>query len=278
MNFVFRNNRFQSVKHIEASNRGFLYGDGFFETMLVIDAVPAFWNERVDRISRSLNYLRILQDFSFEVLLDAIMEVSKEQNAPFLRARLTIVRDGSGKYLPGSNGSSMHLNIETLSKNPFNEAADKRAEVSTLLMPAITAGNHKLIGKHAHVLAALEAQERSLDDLIVFNERNEVCESVSGNIYAAIGGQLFTPLLNSGCLEGIVRQVLLKNNLCRERCLTADDIQRVDGWYSSNSISGISKLITREHSFGDDVLIEGVKGKLNELILSSVRDLQGNQP
>jgi len=45
--------------------------------------------------------------------------------------------------------------------------------------------------------------------LILLNERGEVCECTSANLFIARGSEVFTPPLNSGCLPGVTRALLL---------------------------------------------------------------------
>jgi branched-chain amino acid aminotransferase len=53
------------------------------------------------------------------------------------------------------------------------------------------------------------AQCRGFDEVILLNERGEVAECTSANIFAAHGNRVVTPPLSSGCLPGITREVLL---------------------------------------------------------------------
>ena len=53
------------------------------------------------------------------------------------------------------------------------------------------------------------AQARGFDEVILLNERGEVAECTSANIFIANGSQVWTPPLSSGCLPGITREVLL---------------------------------------------------------------------
>jgi branched-chain amino acid aminotransferase len=53
------------------------------------------------------------------------------------------------------------------------------------------------------------AQSRGFDEAILLNERGEVAECTSANIFIANGSQVWTPPLGSGCLPGITREVLL---------------------------------------------------------------------
>jgi branched-chain amino acid aminotransferase len=53
------------------------------------------------------------------------------------------------------------------------------------------------------------AQVRGFDEVILLNERGEVAECTSANVFAAHGDDVWTPPLSSGCLPGITREVLL---------------------------------------------------------------------
>src|SRR5438552_6849537 len=54
-----------------------------------------------------------------------------------------------------------------------------------------------------------EAQSKGFDEVILLNERGEVAECTSANIFMARGNQVLTPPLSSGCLPGVTRDVLL---------------------------------------------------------------------
>jgi branched-chain amino acid aminotransferase len=53
------------------------------------------------------------------------------------------------------------------------------------------------------------AHEQGLDEVVLLNERGEVAECTSANIFIAQGSQVWTPPLDSGCLPGVTRALLL---------------------------------------------------------------------
>jgi branched-chain amino acid aminotransferase len=78
-----------------------------------------------------------------------------------------------------------------------------------------------------------EAQRRGFDEVVLLNERGEVSECTSANIFAALGGEVCTPPLDSGCLPGVTRELLL--DVVRvpgisvvERTLAPADLERAD--------------------------------------------------
>jgi branched-chain amino acid aminotransferase len=77
------------------------------------------------------------------------------------------------------------------------------------------------------------AQCRGFDEVILLNERGEVAECTSANIFAAVGNQVWTPPLSSGCLPGITREVLLGEIHLpgidiQEKALTPTDLEAAD--------------------------------------------------
>ena len=77
------------------------------------------------------------------------------------------------------------------------------------------------------------AQARGFDEALLLNERGEVAECTGANLFIASGSQVWTPPLNSGCLPGITREVLLgeiqvPGIRIGEKMLTTGDLERAD--------------------------------------------------
>src|SRR5439155_15722324 len=78
-----------------------------------------------------------------------------------------------------------------------------------------------------------EAQSQGFDEVILLNERDEVAECTSANIFAAKGNEIWTPPLASGCLPGITRELLLAEVRApefhvAEKVLTPADLESAD--------------------------------------------------
>jgi branched-chain amino acid aminotransferase len=77
------------------------------------------------------------------------------------------------------------------------------------------------------------AQARGFDEVILLNERGEVAECTSANLFIAQRNDVWTPPLHSGCLPGITREILIGETLVpgtqiRERTLTPGDLEQAD--------------------------------------------------
>lgn len=85
-----------------------------------------------------------------------------------------------------------------------------------------------------------EAHVQGLDEVILLNERGEVSECTSANVFAVFGDEAATPPLRSGCLPGITRELLLEvvrvpGVRVSERTLTLEDLERADGLFITST-------------------------------------------
>jgi branched-chain amino acid aminotransferase len=61
-----------------------------------------------------------------------------------------------------------------------------------------------------NVWAVAEAAKDGFDEVVLLNERSEVSECTSANIFVVKNGKVLTPPLSSGCLEGVTRGILME--------------------------------------------------------------------
>ena len=82
------------------------------------------------------------------------------------------------------------------------------------------------------------AREQGCDEVLFLNERDELAEGGRSNIFARIGGQLFTPPQSAGLLNGCLRQEMLASGVCKERSLTLADLEGGE-IFLGNSLRGL---------------------------------------
>ena len=78
-----------------------------------------------------------------------------------------------------------------------------------------------------------------IDDVILFNERDEITETCIYNIYLIFGDQWFTPVLKSGLLPGVFRQDLIDRGRVTPKVLTISDLYEADQIFVSNAVRGL---------------------------------------
>ncbi len=84
------------------------------------------------------------------------------------------------------------------------------------------------------------------DDVILWNERNEVTESSIANIFVESDGGLWTPPVSSGLLAGTYRGWMLSRGLIRERILPVDELRKCDRILLVNSVQGEREAVLAE--------------------------------
>lgn len=100
------------------------------------------------------------------------------------------------------------------------------------------------------VWAVREAQRDGFDEVVLLNERGEVSECTAANIFAVKAGKVITPPLNSGCLEGVTRGVLMEiaseaGTSVSEQTMRLDDLYQADEVFvtsTNRNVIGVKEI------------------------------------
>jgi branched-chain amino acid aminotransferase len=197
-----------SERALSAGQAGLLSGWGVFSTLRVADGVLFAFERHWARIRRDAAAFHIpIPDDAGEVrrqLLE-LVEANRAHNATL---RLAIVRNGPATWADPSLGRPSDLIALTADSKDWGDSVKLEYVRDARHAASPFAGTKNL--SWAMNLTWLEsAQSRGFDEAILLNERGEAAECTSANIFVANGSQVWTPPLNSGCLPGITREVLL---------------------------------------------------------------------
>jgi para-aminobenzoate synthetase/4-amino-4-deoxychorismate lyase len=77
-----------------------------------------------------------------------------------------------------------------------------------------------------------------VEDVLMVNERGELTEATTYNVAVQCAGTWITPPLASGCLPGILRQVLIDEGALLEEVIMVDDLDGADGLGLLSSVRG----------------------------------------
>ncbi|WP_066511134.1 aminotransferase class IV [Rufibacter sp. DG15C] len=193
------------------TNRAFQYNDGFFETMVLVCGDVRFLAEHGERMREAAAVLRLeLPDDLQPVLLGkAIQELALKNNcAEFARVKLKVWRGGEGLYTPQTNAVEWLLTAEAMTPSTMEPVS---IGISTSVYThASLFSSFKGPNSPVYVLASLEKKERQLEDLLLLDTQGHISELTYSNIFWVEGNTLFTPSLDTGCLNGVMRRNLLK--------------------------------------------------------------------
>jgi len=87
------------------------------------------------------------------------------------------------------------------------------------------------------------ARSEGFDEMLFYNTADELCEAAMANVFLIRGGNLFTPSLDSGCLPGITRELIIglaRNHKirCKVKPLRKSDVVKADGMFLTSSTKG----------------------------------------
>jgi branched-chain amino acid aminotransferase len=262
---------------LSVTNRSFLYGDGIFETLKIVNNKILFFEDHYFRLMASMRIIRmqIPMSFTMEYLEEEILKlanVNKVQNSA--RIRFTVFRNEGGFYLPNDNSVSYLIQTAEMgqlkyqfSKNSFEVDLYKDFVVAKQLLSTLKTAN-----KIIHVTASIFAKENQLDATLLINEDKNVIEAANGNLFMLMGNKLITPPISEGCLNGIMRKqiIMLAKQIDSIEVIEAPispfDLQKADELFITNVIMGIQPITKyRKKEFGFMLSVQ-LLGKLNALI------------
>ncbi|MBD1396161.1 aminotransferase class IV [Pontibacter sp. JH31] len=220
------NNQFLPAQdlRIPLHNRAFQYNDSFFETIMVVDGRLRFWNEHKTRMREAALAMKIsLPDYFWdEELEDNLLRLAKQRNATRRgRIKLKVWRAGEGLYTPQTRDAEWLATAEV--HHPAPDAGVRIGICETVRISYSPFSHFK--GPHApfYVLASMEKQAKGFDDMLLLNVEGYMSELSSSNLFWLREGVLYTPHLETGCVNGILRRKIL--NWCHEQEFAVQQVQ-----------------------------------------------------
>ena len=245
-------------------NRGFLYGDGVFETLKIVGGKILFFEDHYFRLMAAMRIVRmeIPMNFTLEYLEEQVLSlVEKNKIEQSARARITVYRNNGGLYLPTNNTVSFLIQTSAI-ENPVYSISEKEYEVDLykdFYIPKQLLSTLKTTNKMIHVTGSIYAKENDLDNCILLNDSKNVVEALQGNLFMRMGNTLITPPISEGCLNGIMRKQILslarkETNLeVVEQAISPFDLQKADELFVTNVIRGIQPITKyRKKEFEQD--------------------------
>ncbi len=247
MSTVWFNGQFvDGVLPLDPHDRGFLLGDGIFETVAVINNKPLWLDEHLQRMSHAAAELGI--PFSAEGLFRGLGAVLKKCRAQFEALRITLSRGKTARGL-ASDGSSPSLLITLDAFDPKNLFQSCRLKVSQVRRNEFAPSSRLKTLSYIDGIAAAREVAGDVDDALMLNTRGHVASSTVANVFLLSGNELITPSLSQGVLPGITRRVLLDSAKGLgfspiERTVSLEDLFRADAVFLCNSLRFIRPIST----------------------------------
>lgn len=237
-------------------NRGFLYGDGFFETMRIVENQIPLVSFHLARARKSAQLLQM----DWPEALNETLLTKMAQQAPGNIMRIDFFRAGAGQYQPESNALDYHISFRdfTDASNAFlTDVADFRnvdkrlaqldstpiAVYKDFYKPILPIYSIKTSSALFYVEAGLKLKrEKEADDYLLLNHKLNIAEGLSSNILIKDQGKWLCAHPNDGGVQGVYQEFLKSVLDVNEVPLTEERIRQADAAYLVNSIRGFKKV------------------------------------
>jgi branched-chain amino acid aminotransferase len=239
--FVFHNNRVLPVEEVRLSpgQAGLLNGWGLFTTLRITEGIPFAFERHWRRLERDAARTHCPFPFQKETVRGQLAEVLRANRVTEGCARIYAIYNQIGFWRSDEKFPKVDLILYTAELPSYREPA-RLALREHGRHAASPLSGVKVTSWLNNVWSLYEAQQAGYDEVVLLNERGEVAECTAANVFCARGGRVSTPPLNSGCLEGITRDILLEIGgkagvPVEERTLRPEDLYAADEVFISST-------------------------------------------
>lgn len=210
--YCYLNGDFVSIeqKSLSPMDRGFLLGDGIFETLRVYSGQPFEVNAHWQRLQAGLMHLQIplnLTETHLRSILDQLIEIN-HLHVEDASIRITITRGiGPRGIAPPSKAEPTCL----ITAAPYKSTAKPvTAEISQYTINEQSPlTRFKTLNYLTHLLAKQAALANGFSDAVLLNTQGNIVGTTTANLFMVKHNILYTPSIDCGALPGVTRQIIL---------------------------------------------------------------------
>lgn len=207
-------------------DHGLTVGDGVFETLKAHDGRPFATRRHLERLRRSAEGLGLRVPYDDDVLRAAIAEVAMAAGLPLARVRVTV----TGGTAPlgserGEGSATVVVAAGAMARRPDTTA------VCVVPWPRNERGalaGIKTTSYAENVKALAHAKAQGASEAVFATTTGLLSEGTGSNVFVALGSELVTPPLSSGCLAGVTRALVLELTGATEADVSMEAFARAD--------------------------------------------------
>lgn len=252
----------------DATNRGFRYGDGLFETARFYKGNLLLADRHFNRLLSGLRLLQIAFTYTPSQLQHLIAELCEKNNCShFARVRLAVYRDANNKGSFVIEAASLLQEKWDWNERGWSVVLYRFARKSCDAFANLKTANYL-----PYVMAGRYALERGADESLVLNMHNHICDGSKTNLFYMRGADVFTPALAEGCVAGVMRETVIdflkqSGYAVHQQIATEADVLESDHIFLTNAIEGlrwVQQIEGREKKHG---VLKKLHAALHEFIL-----------
>jgi branched-chain amino acid aminotransferase/4-amino-4-deoxychorismate lyase len=236
---------------ISSDDRGFLLGDGLFETLRVEQGAPVDLGAHLDRLTRGCAVIGLPAPEASRIeaaITSAAAAAGLAESRAAVRVTWSAGSGGRGLERPATPTPRLLVTASPMAP-PAGPAS--LITVSVRRNEGSPLSRLKSLAYLDNVLARREARAAGADEALMLNNAGDVACAAAANLFWIKGGVLFTPALECGVLDGTVRAAVLRR--APSVGLTARQVQAglaaladVEGLFLTNSLVGLRPVMRLE--------------------------------
>jgi branched-chain amino acid aminotransferase len=264
---------------ISVYDHGLLYGDGVFEGMRSYSGKVFRLTEHLDRLWDSAKAIWLTIPMTKEEMAKAVYDTLKVNGIEDGYIRLVVTRGAGSLGLDPNRTSDPQVIIITdhIALYP-REYYDKGLELVTASTmrnhPAALSPRIKSLNYLNNILAKIEGLKAGCVEALMLNHKGEVAECTGDNIFLITNGELLTPPIDAGILEGITRNAVIDiareaGMATREISLTRYDVYVADECFLTGSAAEVIPVVKVDNR----VIGAGVPGPITQDLIRRFHEL-----
>jgi branched-chain amino acid aminotransferase len=263
--------------HVSLFDRGYLYGDGLFETLRAYGGKVFRLERHFARLKDSAREIGLSWSLNLQQLERIVTELLHANDMSDAYLRFTVSRGIGVGPLPSVSvtpTNSLFLRPLNLPSPMEYENGWKGLLVESSLSAGAQLSRLKSLNYLDKVLAKMKAREAGAQEAVLTNSRGEITEAATCNLFILKGRRLLTPPLSAGLLPGITREAIIElapvlSLEPEETALRPDDLFTSDECFLTNSIIEIMPLTELDGKWIGD----GRRGPLSATCQRAYREL-----
>jgi branched-chain amino acid aminotransferase len=238
---------------VNVYDHGLLYGDGVFEGIRLYNGRVFKLKEHIDRLYESARCIRLEIPMTPEAFADAVLMTVKASGLKDGYIRPIVTRGVGNLGIDPRNCAEPQVIIivDTIQLYPreFYENGLEIVTASTIRNhPAALNPRIKSLNYLNNILAKLEANLVGCQEALMLNHKGEIAECSADNVFLVKRGELRTPPLDAGALEGVTRNTVMeiarsRGVEVREMPLTRHDLYTADECFLTGTGAEIVPVI-----------------------------------
>ena len=214
---VIFNGELVDVETVPASHSGWLTGAGIFETIKTVGNAPYALGLHLSRAQGAAEFLNIT--------MPSLIQIKESLSELF---SFRTIENGMLRISFANSGDWLAVHM------PY---VDSQEALNLRIHPQRIEGNMcKQFPYNGRLEIMEQAKAAGFDDAITVNAKGHICEGSVTNLIVRIGDQWFTPPVEDQLLPGIMRQIILENQLVRAESIPVDQISQISSAFFVSSL------------------------------------------